>query len=198
MRCSTSTCSRSPGRGRLSNGDGGAWVSGSRKNVAAYFELIAAQGYTVIAVDHPGPAAAYPAALRQLNDALSTSRPRPSGRTLTPPDWCWPGTRPAQWVSQLATLTTVPRYAAELQLTPALQTDQLAGVILHCGYDDMRTLIHRGLLAPAASGGASALSSRPIPVIGRPTRRRSGRCRPSITSPPTSRRPSSPAATQIR
>jgi len=55
----------------------------------------------------------------------------------------------AQLVSQLATLTTVPRYAAELQLTPALQPDQLAGVILHCGYYDMRTFIDRGLLAPA-------------------------------------------------
>jgi acetyl esterase len=130
---------------------GGAWVSGSRKNVATYFELIAAQGYTVIAVDYSlAPAAAYPAALRQLNDALIYLQAQAERLYVDTTRLVLAGdSAGAKLVSQLATLTTVPRYAAELQLTPALQPDQLAGVILHCGYDDMRTFIDRGLLAPA-------------------------------------------------
>jgi acetyl esterase/lipase len=131
---------------------GGAWVSGSRKNVVPYFELIAAQGYTVIAVDYSlAPAATYPAALRQLNDALVYLQAQAdrlhvdTGRLVLAGD-----SAGAQLVSQLAALTTVPRYAAELELTPAIRPDQLVGVILHSGYYDMRTFIDRGLLAPTA------------------------------------------------
>ena len=74
-----------------------------------YFELIAAQGYTVIAVDYSlAPAATYPAALRQLNDALVYLQAQAdrlhvdTGRLVLAGD-----SAGAQLVSQLATLTTV-------------------------------------------------------------------------------------------
>ena len=45
-------------------------------------------------------------------------------------------------------LSTTPGYTDALGVDPALQPEQLRGIILHCGYYDMREFIDRGLLAP--------------------------------------------------
>ena len=51
---------------------GGAWISGSKENVDPYMRILAAEGYTTIAVNYTiGPEGVYPLAVHQLNDALA-------------------------------------------------------------------------------------------------------------------------------
>src|SRR6185312_9068584 len=51
---------------------GGAWISGQKENIEPYMRILAAQGYTTIALNYTtAPEAAYPTALTQLNTALA-------------------------------------------------------------------------------------------------------------------------------
>jgi len=50
---------------------GGAWISGSKEDVDPYLRILAAEGYTAIAVDYTlGPEGHYPTAVQQINEAL--------------------------------------------------------------------------------------------------------------------------------
>jgi len=49
---------------------GGAWLSGDKKDSAPYYNLLASQGFVVVALNYSlAPEKAYPAQLHQLNDA---------------------------------------------------------------------------------------------------------------------------------
>src|SRR5690606_40113051 len=51
---------------------GGAWISGDKVDVAPYLRILAAEGYTTVGLNYTvAPEAAYPTAIRQLNDALA-------------------------------------------------------------------------------------------------------------------------------
>src|SRR5690606_19839264 len=50
---------------------GGAWISGSKEDVVPYMRILAADGYTTIAVNYTlGPEGYYPKAVHQINQAL--------------------------------------------------------------------------------------------------------------------------------
>lgn len=122
---------------------GGAWISGSKDDVAPYVEIIASSGFTVVALDYAlGPDATYPTAVHQINDALAYIQHHADrfhadvNRIVMAGD-----SAGAQLTSQIAALTTHPLYAAELGIVPALQPRQLRGVILNCGIYDMATFL---------------------------------------------------------
>jgi hypothetical protein len=51
---------------------GGAWISGSKDNNVAYYQLLASKGYTVVGLNYGyGPEAKYPEAVFEINDALA-------------------------------------------------------------------------------------------------------------------------------
>lgn len=131
---------------------GGAWLSGHRDDAAPYFQLIAAQRYTVISVGYSlAPTATYPAAVHQINDALGYIA-RHADRLHSDPDRIMLAgdSAGAQLASQIAALTTNRAYADELRLTPALSAGQLRGVILDCGLYDMQALVNTAAVAPSA------------------------------------------------
>ena len=50
---------------------GGAWISGSKSNNTAYYQLLASHGYTVVGLNYGyGPESKYPEAVHEINDAL--------------------------------------------------------------------------------------------------------------------------------
>lgn len=125
---------------------GGAWISGSKSDVIPYFELIAEQGYTVIAVNYAlGPDSTYPTAVHQLNDAhayimqnadrfhVDTSRIFLAGDSAG-----------AQLTSQMAAIITNPAYATEMGIAPALKSEQVRGLLLNCGIYDMHAYFDHG------------------------------------------------------
>jgi hypothetical protein len=51
---------------------GGAWISGSKDNNVAYYQLLASKGYTVVGLNYGyGPETRYPEAVFEINDALA-------------------------------------------------------------------------------------------------------------------------------
>ncbi|MFB6612275.1 alpha/beta hydrolase [Agromyces sp. NPDC056379] len=118
---------------------GGAWISGDSSNVDPYLRILAAEGYTTVGLNYTlGPEGAYPLAVHQLNDALATLDARAEEFRIDPDRIVLAGdSAGAQLASQLAALTTNPDYAALLSIDPALDADQVAGVVLNCGVYDL-------------------------------------------------------------
>jgi acetyl esterase len=124
---------------------GGAWISGHKEDAAPYFEMLALEGYAVIAVEYSrAPRTKYPTPLRQINDAIAYACRHADrfhiddGQILVAGD-----SAGAQMSSQIAALVTNPDYASQLGIIPSLRPDQLRGVILFCGvYDANSTARH--------------------------------------------------------
>ena len=118
---------------------GGAWISGDSSNVDPYLRILAAEGYTTVGLNYTvGPEATYPTAVHQLNDALATLDARAAEFRIDPERIVLAGdSAGAQLASQLAAMSTNPSYAELLSIDPALDADQLVGVVLNCGVYDL-------------------------------------------------------------
>ena len=118
---------------------GGAWIAGSSSNVDPYLRILAAKGYTTVGLNYTvGPEATYPTAVHQLNDALATLDARAAEFRIDPERIVLAGdSAGAQLASQLAAMSTNPAYAELLSIEPALEADQLVGVVLNCGVYDL-------------------------------------------------------------
>lgn len=111
---------------------GGAWVSGDKADYAPYFQVITVKGYTGVALNYSlAPAHIYPTPIQQVNAALAYLQHN-AGRFHVDVDRIVLAgdSAGAQITSQIATMVTIPSYAADLGMTPALRPAQLRGVIL--------------------------------------------------------------------
>ncbi|GGF01325.1 alpha/beta hydrolase [Mycetocola zhadangensis] len=118
---------------------GGAWISGSKTNVAPYLRILASRGYTTVGVSYPiAPETTYPTAVHDLNDTLAYITENADDLGVDPTRIILAGdSAGAQLASSLATVTTNPAYAHLLGVTPSLSSEQLIGTILHCGVYDL-------------------------------------------------------------
>lgn len=129
---------------------GGAWISGSTGNVDPYLKILAAEGYTTVALGYGlGPEATYPTAVTQLNEALAYIDDHADEFSIDTTQIVLAGdSAGAQLASQMATLITNPAYADLVGIRPALSADQLVGALLNCGVYDMRAMAElQGLVA---------------------------------------------------
>ncbi|QYH35794.1 alpha/beta hydrolase [Salinibacterium sp. M195] len=118
---------------------GGAWISGDKENVTPYARNLAAEGFTVVAVNYTiAPEVTYPTALNQLNEAMAYLVENADRLRVDPNKIVFAGdSAGAQLSAQLATAITSPSYASTIGLTPSLSPEQLDGVILNCGIYDV-------------------------------------------------------------
>ncbi|MDN3445185.1 alpha/beta hydrolase [Microbacterium sp. APC 3901] len=121
---------------------GGAWISGSKENVDPYMRILAAEGYTAIALNYTiGPEGVYPLAVRQLNDALAYIDAHADELNVDPDQIVLAGdSAGGQLASQMATLMTNPDYAEIMDVTPALEAEQVVATVLNCGVYDLAAL----------------------------------------------------------
>lgn len=121
---------------------GGAWISGDKRNVAPYLRILASRGYTTIGLQYTiAPEATYPTAVVQLNDTLAYIVEHADDLGVDPDRIVLAGdSAGAQLASQLAVLTTNPKYAHLIGIRPALDADQLAATVLNCGVYDLRMM----------------------------------------------------------
>jgi acetyl esterase/lipase len=121
---------------------GGAWVSGSKENVDPYLRILAAEGYTTIAVNYTlGPEGAYPTAVNQLNEALAYIDEHAAELNVDASQIVLAGdSAGAQLASQMATIMTSADYAEIMSATPALKADQVVATVLNCGVYDLAAL----------------------------------------------------------
>ena len=114
---------------------GGGWLSGSKDLIANYARILAARGFTVVAVDYAlAPGATYPTPVQQVNEALGYLVKEAERLQVDPSRIVLAGdSAGAQIALQLAALTVQPSYAELVRIAPALAREQLAGLLLHCG-----------------------------------------------------------------
>lgn len=118
---------------------GGAWISGAKENVDPYTRILAARGYTTIALNYTiSPEVTYPTALTQLATALGYLVEHAAELRIDPDRIVIAGdSAGAQYTAQLATLITNPAYAQLVGIDPGLSTTQLRAVVLDCGIYDV-------------------------------------------------------------
>ena len=121
---------------------GGAWISGTERNIDPYLQIIAAEGYTTIGLSYPiAPEATYPTAIQDINEALAYIKAHAAELNVDTRRIVLAGdSAGAQLASQMTTLTVNPEYANLMGIQPALQKSDLAATILHCGVYDLRAM----------------------------------------------------------
>lgn len=121
---------------------GGAWISGSRRDVAPYLRMLAARGFAAVGVDYSvAPGSTYPRALQELDEAVRFLREHAGDYGLDMDRVVLAGdSAGAQLAAQLAAAVSSPGYAARLGFSPALPEQHLRGTLLHCGVYDLESM----------------------------------------------------------
>lgn len=120
---------------------GGAWIAGSKAGVANYLKVLAGYGYVTVGVEYStGYGTSYPTPVRQVNTALGYLSAHAAELGLDPARIILAGdSAGAQLAAQVANIVTDPGYAAAVGIVPAIQPDQLRGVVLVSGAYDMQS-----------------------------------------------------------
>lgn len=142
---------------------GGAWISGCRKDYAGYYRRLANAGFTVVSVGYSiAPERRYPTAVHQVNDAHGYLLAHAEELRIDPERIVLAGdSAGAQLSAQLAVAVTVPEVAGVLGLRPALSSDSLRGVVLHCGIYDVPAMgVTGGLVGWGVQQALSAYTGR--------------------------------------
>ncbi len=127
---------------------GGAWLSGSKNDIGNYARILAARGFTVVAVDYSlSPATLYPAPVAQVNAALGYLEANAARLHIDPSRIFLAGdSAGAQIAAQLAVTVTSPEYARRMEIRPAIDRSQLRGVVLYCGVYDIHLINLDGMM----------------------------------------------------
>ena len=130
---------------------GGGWISGSKNQISNYLRVLAARGYTTVAVGYSiAPRHSYPTPARQLNAALEYLVRNAERLHVDTMQFVLAGdSGGAQIAAQLANVITVSDYARSIGILPAVRRDQIAGLVLHCGIYDLANVGVRGPLSRA-------------------------------------------------
>jgi acetyl esterase/lipase len=120
---------------------GGAFVAGSKSDVAPYLKILAARGYTTVGVGYTiAPEAQYPTPVRQANEALRFLLGKAEAYRIDTSRMIIAGdSAGAQIAAQLAAIISDKAYADAVGIAPAAARSQIRGVVLFCGvYDALR------------------------------------------------------------
>ena len=114
---------------------GGGWVSGSKDDIANYGKVLAGRGYTVVGVDYSlAPGKTFPTQIRQVNTALGYLVKNAERLRIDPSRIVLAGDSAGAHIAAVtANAIAVPSYAATLGIVPALERQQIAGLLLYCG-----------------------------------------------------------------
>lgn len=123
---------------------GGGWVSGSKEHARGYFKLLANQGFNVVSVEYQfAPEAIYPTQLHQLNQALNFLQAHAAQYHINANQLYLAGdSAGANLASHYAALLTNLTFAQASNFQPAIQANQLKGLILHCGIYDFYSFVN--------------------------------------------------------
>jgi acetyl esterase len=117
---------------------GGAFVSGSKSDVANYLRVLAGRGFTTVGVDYSiAPGSRYPTPVRQVSAALAHLVDHADRLGVDPARIVLAGdSAGAQIAAQVALLVSDRTYASEVGIEVDLQRTSLKGLVLFCGAYD--------------------------------------------------------------
>jgi acetyl esterase/lipase len=117
---------------------GGAFVSGSKGEVANYLKVLAGRGVTTVGVDYSiAPGARYPTPVRQVAAALAHLLDHADRLGVDPRRIILAGdSAGAHIAAQVALLVTDPEYARGAGIEVELAPQYLRGLVLFCGAYD--------------------------------------------------------------
>lgn len=123
---------------------GGAFVAGDKSDITEYAVQIAEKGYHVVNINYDlAPKAKYPTPLLQLNDVYQWVMENAESYKFDITKLLFAGdSAGAQIVSQYALIQTNEAYAKEIQITPVVAKENIAGLLLFCGPFDIQKLSH--------------------------------------------------------
>ncbi|WP_404403268.1 alpha/beta hydrolase [Pelagibacterium halotolerans] len=128
---------------------GGGWVAGSKEGVDNYVRILASHGYTAVSLDYTiAPEATYPTPVKQVTAALAHLIANAEDYNIDPNRIVLAGdSAGAQITAQIANLATAPDYAEEIGIAPAIDANQIAGLLLFCGAYDLDMADQKGAFA---------------------------------------------------
>ncbi|NUO34079.1 MAG: alpha/beta hydrolase [Dermatophilaceae bacterium] len=117
---------------------GGAFVSGSKRDVANYLRVLAGRGFATVGVDYSiAPGSRYPTPVGQVAAALAYLVDHADRLGVDPTRIVLAGdSAGAQIAAQVALLVTDEQYAHGVGVAVELPPDALRGVVLFCGAYD--------------------------------------------------------------
>lgn len=126
---------------------GGAWISGSKSDVAPYLRILASHGYTTVGIDYSiAPGKHYPLPVVQANAALHYLMENAARLGIDRDRLVIAGDSAGGHIAaQLGTITTSPAYARMLGIPPAISATQLRGMVLICGAYDITLPDYNGI-----------------------------------------------------
>ncbi|MFD1212135.1 alpha/beta hydrolase [Arthrobacter sp. GCM10027362] len=118
---------------------GGAWIAGSKDDVANYLRVLASYGFTVVGVGYSlAHEHRYPAPVRQTAAALLYLQSNAERLHVDPDRFVLAGdSAGAQIAAQLALVVSDPGYAKRLGIAAPITPDQLRAMLLYCGAYDL-------------------------------------------------------------
>ena len=131
---------------------GGAWVGGSKEEVAGWCRVLASHGYAVVAPRYGlAPEHRYPTAPRHVMAAIDHVV-RAAGRLGVDADRIVVGgdSAGAQIAAQLGAIVTTPRYAGAVGVAPGIGPSQVRALVLACGPYDLG--LASAIASPAGRG----------------------------------------------
>lgn len=139
---------------------GGGWVAGHRSDIANYAKILAAHGYTTVALDYAlPPRARYPVPVEEVNAALGYLAAHAEPLHVEPGRFVLAGdSAGAQIAAQVANIVTNPEYARAMDIEPSIRPAQLSATVLACGAYDMQRADRGGLFAKFFSAAFWAYS----------------------------------------
>jgi len=125
---------------------GGGFVAGSKNGISNYMKILAAHGYTTIAVEYSkGYGTTYPKPVEQVNAALGFLVRNAADFKIDPATIVLAGdSAGAHIASQVAMITTDPEYARAIGISPELKSNQLLAVLLLSGAYDPSAVNFKG------------------------------------------------------
>jgi acetyl esterase/lipase len=117
---------------------GGAFVSGSKGDVANYLRVLAGRGFTTVGLDYSiAPGSRYPTPVKQVAAALAHLVDHADRLGVDPGRIVLAGdSAGAQIAAQVALLVTDPAYAREVGIDVDVPPGSLKGLVLFCGAYD--------------------------------------------------------------
>jgi len=117
---------------------GGGFLSGDKNQVSNYLRIISAAGYAGVGINYTlAPSAQHPKPTQQANAALAFIKANAAKLNVDADRVILAGdSAGAQIAAQLGIAISEPNFARSLDITPAIPSSALRGLLLHCGIYD--------------------------------------------------------------